>query len=120
MYVFKFCILVQCMIMDMRRGRVKGKPDAVISLLFSKSINGTARLNFPIRRRNHHQRIYAFTLYALQRDLGLNSDIFCPETIPLNPREKYFIINSYSSQNRTRDRCTQGIDSAISHIGGVR
>ena len=52
-----------------------GKPGAGISLLFSK-----AGLMLPSDGRIAINNTYAFTSYALQRDLGFNPSIFAAET----------------------------------------
>ena len=64
----------------MRCGRVKGKPGAGISLLFSKDPRGPPGLTSPSEGRIAIKSTYAFTIYALQRGLGFNPVIFGTKT----------------------------------------
>ena len=61
--------------MNMSYGKVKGKFGAGISLLLSKRIKGT-----PLYGRITVINTYAFTSYALQRNLGFIPGIFGTET----------------------------------------
>ena len=71
-----FILWCNVWVMNMRCGRAKGKPDASISILFSKSNKGAARFDIPIRMWITINTTYSFITYSLQGNLEFNQNIF--------------------------------------------
>ena len=59
---------------------MKENPVPALAYLFLKSTKGPPGLMFPSDRQIAINSTYAFTSYALLRDLGFNPDIFLTET----------------------------------------
>ena len=108
-------------VMNVRWGKVKGKPGAGISLIFSKSTKETARLNVSHPTDELLSTELMFS-HVLLKNLGFNPRIIGTETSdwssappPSIPKEKYFKIiikNFYPARDRIRNRSVQNSDSA--------
>ena len=92
-------------VINLRRGRVKVKHGAGVSLLLSKSITVLRQsgLTSSSDRWNASKHTYSFTSYALRRDLKFNLGKFETE---VNDLKLCFAIPPKSSpRDRTRGHC---------------